>query len=94
MAHSSRQPGISTVFTELLGYEGDEIYVEKIEGTEGYTVGELNLYFPESTVIGIVKNGVPKVNPELHTIVEKGDEIIIIEEDDGVSKMQPPGLSS
>lgn len=96
MAHSSRQPGISTVFTDLLGYEGDEIYVERIEGAEGHTVEELNLYFPESTVIGIVSDGVPKVNPERGTVVGKGDELIIIEEDDGVSRMdqQPAAVDS
>ena len=93
MAHSSRQPGISTVFTDLLGYEGDEIYVEHIDGAEGHTVAELNLYFPKSIVIGIVNNGVPKVNPEQNTIVKADDQLIIIEEDDGVSKMQPKAAS-
>ena len=88
MAHSSRQPGISTVFTNLLGYEGDEIYVEHIEGAEGQTVAQLNRRFSKSTVIGIVHNGEPKVNPLQDTIVQQGDEIILIEEDDGVSVLQ------
>ena len=35
MAHTSRQPGMSTVFTNLLSYAGDEIYVEKIVGAMG-----------------------------------------------------------
>lgn len=87
MAHSTRQPGITTLFTDLLGYEGDEIYVEQIQGTEGYTVAELNLYFPKSTVIGIVSDGVPKVNPPVDIVVGRDDKIIIIEEDDGVSQM-------
>lgn len=88
MAHASRQPGISNVFTSLLDYDGDEIYVEQIEGTAGKTVSELNLYFPKSTVIGIVSNGVSKINPPADTVLKEGDRIIIIEEDDGVSKLQ------
>ena len=89
MAHSSRQPGISTVFTNLLGYEGDEIYVEDLPGTQGHTVEELNLLLPKSTVIGIVSGGVPKVNPPADTRMQAGDRVIIIEEDDGVSSLLP-----
>ena len=88
MAHASRQPGISTVFTGLLDYDGDEIYVEQIEGTAGKTISECNLYLPKSTVIGIVSEGVSKINPPADTVLKEGDQVIIIEEDDGVSKMQ------
>ena len=88
MAHASRQPGISTIFTSLLDYDGDEIYVESIEGTAGKTVSELNLWFPKSTVIGIVSDGISKINPPADTVLKQGDQVIIIEEDDGVSRLQ------
>ena len=85
MAHASRQPGISTVFTNLLGYEGDEIYVEKLPGAEGQTVAQLNLRLPKSTVLGIVHEGTPMVNPPKDMVVAPGDEVILLEEDDGAS---------
>jgi len=55
-ANACRQPGISAVFTELLDFEGDEIYVEHIKGAVGKTIAQLNLMFPCSTVMGVSRN--------------------------------------
>lgn len=85
MAHTSRQPGMSSVFTSLLSYEGDEIYVENISGLSGKTFGELNLLFPYSTVIGIVRQNKPILNPPSTTQILENDKIILIAEDDGIS---------
>ena len=84
MAQTCRQPGLSSVFTDLLSYAGDEIYVEKIPGLEGRTMAEINMYFSKSTVIGLVKNGLPMINPAMDTVVEQEDKLILIAEDDGV----------
>lgn len=89
MAHTSRQPGMSTVFTNLLSYEGDEIYVETISGLAGKTFGELNLLFPRSTVIGIVRSNKPLLNPPSTTQIIESDKIILIAEDDGISIPTP-----
>lgn len=88
LAHASRQPGISTVFTNLLSYEGDEIYVEPLKGSIGKTIEQINMALPRSIAIGIVKEGVPMVNPPEDMKVAEGDSLIILEEDDGVAKMQ------
>lgn len=85
MAHTSRQPGMSTVFTNLLSYAGDEIYVEKISGLVGKNFGELNLLFPKSTVIGLIRNDKPLLNPPATTKILDSDKIILIAEDDGIS---------
>ena len=87
MAHASRQPGISSVFTNLLSYDGDEIYVEKLEGAQGKTVEDLNLMLPDSLVIGIAGAREAKINPPADTVVQPGDRVILIEEDDGVAKL-------
>ena len=89
MAHASRQPGISSVFTNLLSYDGDEIYVEALEGAQGQTVEQLNLRLPKSTVIGIAGKDEAKINPPKDTVVQPGDRLILIEEDDGVSHLSP-----
>ena len=88
MAHASRQPGISSVFTNLLSYDGDEIYVETVPGSVGMTMEQLNLRLPESLVIGIAGKNGPKINPPAETKVESGDKLILIEEDDGVSSLK------
>lgn len=85
MAHTSRQPGMSTVFTSLLSYAGDEIYVENIPNLEGKSFGELNLYFPHSTVIGILRDNKPLLNPESQTKISADDKIILIASDNGIS---------
>ncbi len=85
MAHTSRQPGMSTVFTNLLSYNGDEIYVEYFPSLTGKSFGELNLLFPKSTVIGIIRNEKPILNPPSTTKIIDTDKIILIAEDDKVS---------
>lgn len=85
MAHTSRQPGMSTVFTNLLSYDGDEIYVESFPALTGKDFGELNLLFPKSTVIGLIRYDKPLLNPPSTTKILDSDKIILIAEDDGVS---------
>ena len=87
MAQATRQPGLSTVFTDLLSYERDEIYVEELPGSEGKTLEELNMMLPKSLAIGISGKDGPKINPPRDTKVAPGDKLILIEEDDGVSKL-------
>ena len=85
MAHTCRQPGMSSVFTNLLSFEGDEIYIEEIPSMAGKTIAEANLYFPKSTLIGLVQDGMPKLNPPVATKIAPNDKLILIAEDDGVS---------
>ncbi|MBO5137848.1 MAG: hypothetical protein J6B81_05085 [Spirochaetaceae bacterium] len=85
MAQTCRQPGMTTVLTDLLSYSGDEIYVESIPAVTGRKMSELNLLFPKSTVIGIVQEGKPIINPPMDTVIKASDKLILIAEDDGVS---------
>lgn len=85
MAHTCRQPGMSSVFTNLLSFEGDEIYIEEIPSMAGKTIAEANLYFPQSTLIGLVQDGTPKLNPPVDTKIAPQDKLILIAQDDGVS---------
>ena len=85
MAHTCRQPGMSSVFTNLLSFEGDEIYIEEIPSMAGKTIAEANLFFPKSTLIGLVQDGMPKLNPPVATKIAPNDKLILIAEDDGVS---------
>lgn len=84
IAHTSYQSGLSKIFTELLDFDGDEIYIEKFPELAGKTFSDVLLYFKKSTVIGL-KNDECKLNPPMNTIIDFDDFLILIAEDDGVS---------
>jgi len=83
-AHSCLQPGISAVFTELFNFTGDEIYVETISDAQGMRFDDASLRFQNSTLIGIVRNGKPIINPAPNTIIKTEDKLVLIAADDGV----------
>lgn len=82
IAQTCRQPGLSTVYTELLDFGGDEIYFSDCPETIGKTFGEALFLFKKSTVIGIQSQGKTYLNPPMATILQPGDQIIAISEDD------------
>lgn len=83
IAHTCRQPGLSNVLIELFDYDGDELYFEKIPQLYGRTLRELLNLFPKAVVFGIRKQDGPHMNPPMDTVLEEGDEVILLEEDDG-----------
>lgn len=88
IAHTGRSAGLSQVYTELFDCDGSEFYIEEHPDAVGKTLGELNRYFPVSTVIGFVtKDGEILINPAPERKAAAGDRLIIFAEDDGVSRM-------
>ena len=85
IAHSCLQPGISAVYMELFNFDGDEIYVEAISGVSGLRFDQASLGFHQSTLIGIVRNEKPMINPAPDTMISKDDKLVLIAADDGVS---------
>jgi voltage-gated potassium channel Kch len=77
-----RQSGLSVVHTELLDFDGDEIYIAEAPELVGKTLGEALFLYPESAVIGIRTSEGPRVLPPLDTRIQKGDRIIAISRDD------------
>lgn len=82
IAQTCRQPGLSTVYTELLDFGGDEIYFSSCPETVGKTFAEILFLFEKSTVIGIQSQGKTYLNPPMDTVLNQGDHIIAISEDD------------
>lgn len=88
IAHTGRSAGLSQIYTELFDCDGSEFYIEEHPDAVGKTLGELNRYFPVSTVIGFVtKDGEILINPAPERKAAAGDRLIIFAEDDGVSRM-------
>ncbi|MDD3306163.1 MAG: hypothetical protein PHO29_03570 [Acetobacterium sp.] len=89
IAQTCRQPGLSTVYTELLDFSGDEIYFSDCPEVIGKTFGEVLFMFEKSTVIGILSQEKTYLNPPMETILQPGDQIIAISEDDDSIVVKP-----
>ena len=87
-----RQSGLSLVYTELLDFDGDEIYFSEQPALVGKTYAEAQLQFTDCSVIGIHHGDAVKVNPPASTVIEAGDELIVIAEDDSVIRLGTPGV--
>jgi voltage-gated potassium channel Kch len=77
-----RQSGLSVVYTELLDFDGDEIYFSEQPALVGKSYFDTQLAFSDSTVFGMVKDGTVLINPSDKTVYESGDQLILIAEDD------------
>lgn len=83
VAQTSRQGGLSIVYTELMNFGGDEIYFKQEPNLSGKTFGDALLAYETSTVMGIRKaDQTVMMNPPMDTRIESGDEIFAIAEDD------------
>ena len=87
-AQTCRQPGLSIVYTELLDFEGDEIYFSRQPELAGRTFGDALLAFEDSTLIGVrAAGGTPRLNPPMDTVIGPGDELIAISSDDDTVRL-------
>ncbi|HVF57963.1 MAG TPA: hypothetical protein VM934_17565 [Pyrinomonadaceae bacterium] len=78
-----RQVGLSVVYTELLDFDGDEIYFQEEPQLVGKTFGEALFAYEYCSVMGLRRAaGGVKVNPPMETVIGEGDKIIVIAEDD------------
>lgn len=76
------QPGLSYVYNELLEFQGDEIYFYQNKELNNLSFQEATLRFENAVVIGIVRDGITLVKPQMDTQVLSGDQLILIAEDE------------
>lgn len=82
-AQTSRQSGLSVVYTELLNFGGDEIYFTHEPTLVGKTFGEALLAYETSAVMGIKKgDGLILLNPPMDTLIEVDDTLFGLTSDD------------
>jgi len=89
---SCRQSGLSIVYSELLDFDGDEIYFTEQPSLYGKTYFDAQLAFATSAVMGMVKAGAVQLNPSDDSLYEQGDQLIVIAEDDSTIVVAPPGV--
>jgi voltage-gated potassium channel Kch len=82
VAQTCRQTGLSTVYTELLDYGGDEIYFKEEPKLAGQSFADALFAFESSTVVGMrTREGIVKLNPPMDTKFNAGDQAIVIAKD-------------
>jgi voltage-gated potassium channel Kch len=92
MAQACRQSGLSVVYTELLDFDGDEIYFHQEPALVGKTFGEALLAYEDSTLIGLqFGDGRVQLCPPPDTVIQANAQVIVISEDDDTVRLS--GLS-
>src|SRR3970282_934556 len=71
VAQTSRQSGLSVVYTELMNFVGDEIYFKHEPALAGKTFGNALLAYEDSSVMGLRKaDGKILLSPSMDSLIE------------------------
>ena len=90
IAQTCYQPGLSTIFTDLMDFAGDEVYFFSHPNLIGKTFGETLNLFEKNAVLGLwTRNGTPILNPPMDTVVTDNDKIFLLAEDDSKITLNP-----
>lgn len=82
-AQTCRQSGLSVVYSDLLQFEGDEIYFADATKLVGKSYKESIMMYETSSVLGVfTKEESVLINPPMDYKFQKGDQVIAISEDD------------
>lgn len=82
-AQTSLQSGLSIVYSELLSFDGDEIYFKHEASLIGKTYQDALFAYKDSAVIGIFTSEQNVfINPDKKYVLKENDQIIAISEDD------------
>ncbi len=82
-ARSCLHPGLSHVYKQIFSFVGNEIYLDIKEEFKGKTFKELSERMEGGSLIGILHDGTPLLNPPADTVVESADKAIILAESFG-----------
>ncbi|RWX78416.1 hypothetical protein EPK99_07295 [Neorhizobium lilium] len=83
VVHTSRQSGLSAVYSELLDFDGCEIYTIDQPDIVGKSFGNAVLAYENSTLIGLRdESGAINLNPNPNRVILASDQAVIISEDD------------
>lgn len=91
IAQTCRQPGLSAIYTDLLDFDGDEIYFKAEKNLEGKQFGDILNMYEDSAIIGLKHNNTVMLKPAMDFVFEKDDEVIAISKDDDTIKLSGIG---
>jgi hypothetical protein len=82
LVQTSRSPGLSVVYDELLSFEGNEIYFTEADSA-GITFGDVAFHYPQAVPMGIeTPDGTIAMNPDPGTVLGASDRLLVLAEDD------------
>ncbi|CAA7021779.1 unnamed protein product [Microthlaspi erraticum] len=84
MIQCALQPGLAQIWEDILGFENAEFYIKKWPQLDGYRFGDVLVSFPNAVPCGVkvAKDGKIVLNPSDDYVLEQGDEVLVIAEDD------------
>lgn len=87
-AQTSRQTGLSVVYTELLNFSGDEMYLKEEPALVGKTYAQALSAYEDSCILGLVlATGQTLLNPPMATRLAVGDRLIALTADDDTLRL-------
>ncbi|MFJ6212204.1 NAD-binding lipoprotein [Streptomyces sp. NPDC092296] len=95
IVQTSRQPGLSRVYQELLDFDGDEFYMVAEPALIGRSFGEALLSYATSSVVGLLRpGGAVDLNPPSAAVIGADDRIVVVTRDDDTAILadQPPSV--
>ncbi|XP_068665240.1 probable ion channel CASTOR isoform X1 [Aristolochia californica] len=85
MIQCARQPGLAQIWEDILGFENCEFYIKPWPQLDGMQFDDVLISFPDAIPCGVKvasSGGKIILNPEDSYILQEGDEILVIAEDD------------
>ncbi|KAH6557694.1 hypothetical protein KP509_1Z100200 [Ceratopteris richardii] len=85
MIQCARQPGLAQIWEDILGFDKAEFYIKRWSHLDGMSFNDVLVSFPDAIPCGIKTaddKGKIILNPDGHYVLCKGDEVLVIAEDD------------
>ncbi|KAL2485341.1 putative ion channel POLLUX [Abeliophyllum distichum] len=85
MIQCARQPGLAQIWEDILGFENCEFYIKRWPQLDGMPFEDVLISFPEAIPCGVKvasHGGKILLNPDDSYILQEGDEVLVIAEDD------------
>jgi hypothetical protein len=91
LVQTSRVSGLALVYSDLVGFEGNELYFFRPpQGWPPITFGQLQYHFPASVPLGVrMAGGALSLNPPAHYALRPDDDAIVLAEDDSTIGFSP-----
>jgi hypothetical protein len=88
LVQSHRQSGLCTVCTDLLDFDGNELYLRGEAELVGSSFGHALSSYGQGSPIGLrTAAGQVRLNPPMETLISAGDQIVVLAEDDVLIKL-------
>ncbi len=87
IVQTCRQSGLSAVFTELLDFEGAEMYTTIQPSLAGLTYGQASLRFDQGCLMGVISGDEVLLNPDPELVLAPNPKLIVVSEDDSSIKI-------